>query len=402
MALTRFPLETDQPRVEVTLPPGRHVLELVVEDSAGLRSEPDTVTVTVREELPLPEIAGISPVSGVAGRSVRAAINGRHLQGATAVRFDGRGVTARILSSADPERLVVQVNVASNASPGARGFSVTTPAGTARSPEGVNFTVKAAEEPSTITGIEPSSGRAGTTVSAFINGTNLLGARSVAFSGTGVSAEISGRVSATRVPVRITISSRASTGPRSFYITTPSGRVMSPRNVTFTVRAAEVMRRITGIEPSFGRTGRTVNAVITGSGLDGASAVTFSGTGVTARISGRVSSTRVPVSITISRLAPSGARSFYVTTPAGRITSPRGVTFNVSGFIVVQPGELGVGAVEGIGPAYTERLTGAGISNAAALAEAEPSKVAGVLGISEERARVLINNARKKIEEGRG
>ena len=56
MAITRFPLETDQPVVEVTLPPGRHVLELVVEDSAGLRSEPDTVTITI--ENVLPEISG--------------------------------------------------------------------------------------------------------------------------------------------------------------------------------------------------------------------------------------------------------------------------------------------------------------------------------------------------------
>ncbi len=398
MALTRFPLETDQPRVEVTLPPGRHVLELVVEDSAGLRSEPDTVTITVREELPLPEIAGISPSSGVAGRSVRAAITGRHLQGATAVRFDGRGVTARILSSADQERLVVQVNVASDASPGARGFSVTTPAGTARSPEGVNFTVEEAAEPSTITGIEPSAGRAGTTVSAVISGTNLLGARGVAFSGTGVSAEISGRVSATRVPVRITISSRASTGPRSFYIATPSGRVMSPRDVTFTVQAAEVPARITGIEPSAGRAGTTVSAVISGTNLLGARGVAFSGTGVSAEISGRVSATRVPVRITIARVAPPGARSFSVLTPVGRITSPREVTFNVTSLLVEPSRELGVSVVEGIGPAYTERLTGAGITSVAALAAAEPSRVAGVLGISEERARALINNARRMVE----
>ena len=45
---TRFPIETDQPVIEVTLPVGRHVLELVVEDSAGLRSAPDTVVITVQ------------------------------------------------------------------------------------------------------------------------------------------------------------------------------------------------------------------------------------------------------------------------------------------------------------------------------------------------------------------
>ncbi len=400
MALTRFPIETDQPQIEVTLPPGTHTLELVVEDSAGLRSEPDTVTITVQEEQLLPEITGIEPSNGTAGRSIRAAITGSNLQGATAVRFEGRGVSARVLSSAEPGRLIVQISIAADAAPGDRRFTVTTPAGTARSPEGVSFTVEAVVEPSRITGIEPANGRAGATISAVITGINLLGARGVGFSGTGVSAEISGRVSATRVPVRITISRTASPGPRSFYITTPTGRVASPRDVTFTVEAAEVLRRITGIEPISGRVGSTVSAVISGVGLDGASAVSFSGTGITARISGRVTSTRVPVSISISRVAPSGPRSFTVTTPAGRVTSPRSVTFNVSGLVVIPSREIRLNEVEGIGPAYTERLTAGGVSSAAALAEAEPTRVARILGVSEERASVLIGNARRRVEGG--
>ncbi len=46
---TQFPFETNEPKVEVTLPVGRHVLELVVEDSAGLRSAPATVVITVQK-----------------------------------------------------------------------------------------------------------------------------------------------------------------------------------------------------------------------------------------------------------------------------------------------------------------------------------------------------------------
>ena len=136
---TKFPLTTDSPQIEVTLPVGENVLELVVEDSAGLRSEPDTVTITVREELPLPEITGIEPTSGVAGRIIKTEITGRHLQGATSVEFDGMGVSARILSSAEPERLFLEITIAADAASVARGFTVTTPAGTAKSPEGVIF-----------------------------------------------------------------------------------------------------------------------------------------------------------------------------------------------------------------------------------------------------------------------
>jgi hypothetical protein len=49
MATTSFPIETTNPKVEVTLPVGQHVLELIVVDSAGLRSAPATVVITVQK-----------------------------------------------------------------------------------------------------------------------------------------------------------------------------------------------------------------------------------------------------------------------------------------------------------------------------------------------------------------
>lgn len=49
MAITSFPIETTNPKVEVTLPVGQHVLELIVVDSAGLRSAPATVVITVQK-----------------------------------------------------------------------------------------------------------------------------------------------------------------------------------------------------------------------------------------------------------------------------------------------------------------------------------------------------------------
>ncbi len=64
MATTNFPFETTEPKVEVTLPVGRHTLQLVVEDSAGLRSEPATVVIEVKRFLPTiitPTITHITP-----------------------------------------------------------------------------------------------------------------------------------------------------------------------------------------------------------------------------------------------------------------------------------------------------------------------------------------------------
>src|SRR5512143_1323532 len=99
MALTQFPFETNQPQVQVTLPVGRHVLELVVEDSAGLKSAPDTVVITVESaQVPPPTITGIDTTAGNPGATVNAVITGTNLDGATAVTFDGAGVTAAIRS----------------------------------------------------------------------------------------------------------------------------------------------------------------------------------------------------------------------------------------------------------------------------------------------------------------
>ena len=47
MPLTKFPQDTDEPRLDVTLPVGTHVFKLTVIDDAGMRSQPDTVVIRV-------------------------------------------------------------------------------------------------------------------------------------------------------------------------------------------------------------------------------------------------------------------------------------------------------------------------------------------------------------------
>ena len=42
-----FPIETAEPVIEITMPTGEYLFELVVEDTAGLVSAPDTVTIEV-------------------------------------------------------------------------------------------------------------------------------------------------------------------------------------------------------------------------------------------------------------------------------------------------------------------------------------------------------------------
>jgi hypothetical protein len=324
MALTRFPIETDQPTIEVILPVGTHILELVVEDSAGLRSAPDTVTITVRAELP--EITGISPDGGRAGDTVEVTIAGRNLEGATGVSFSGEGISGEILPGGTDESLPVRLVIDATAAATERTFTVTTAAGSSASPADVVFTIQAGL--AQITGISPISARAGDTVEVTIAGRNLEGATGVSFSGEGISGEILPGGTDESLPVRLVIDATAAATERTFTVTTPAGTAESPADLVFTVTAVE-LPEITGISPVSGVQRSIVDATITGANLLGAREVTFSGTGIAAQILRGGTSALLPVRLTISGGAPTGARSFTVVTARGTAVSPRGVVFNV-------------------------------------------------------------------------
>jgi hypothetical protein len=74
-----------------------------------------------------------------------------------------------------------------------------------------------------ISSITVTSGQSGSTVSAVINGTNLSGATSVEFTGSGVTAIVQPGGTATSVPVTISIFPAAATGQRQLSVNTPTG-----------------------------------------------------------------------------------------------------------------------------------------------------------------------------------
>jgi hypothetical protein len=77
---------------------------------------------------------------------------------------------------------------------------------------------------------------------------------------------------------------------------------------------------VTGITPSVGNPGMQLMATVTGTNLSGASAVSFSGAGVTAAIQSGGDSSHLPVNITIDANAALGSRSLTVMAPAGAYT----------------------------------------------------------------------------------
>ncbi|OQP59404.1 hypothetical protein A3860_37745 [Niastella vici] len=216
-----------------------------------------------------PTILSFTPYSGLPGTTVT--ITGYHLAGATAVTFNGVNAASYTVNSAQQITAVVGT--------GASGtVQVITPYGIAYGP--VQFTVL---YPPTITSFSPTSGVAGTTVT--IKGTNLKKYTAVTIGGVPVQSV----QSSTDTTIVVVVGACASGDVK---VTTNGG---SAALAGFTFIPAPT---ITSFTPGSGKQGDTI--IITGTGLTGATAVTFgqvpaasftvnSGTQITAVVAGGAS-----------------------------------------------------------------------------------------------------------------
>ncbi len=144
-----FPIEVSEPKIDVNLPEGRYIFELVVEDSAGLKSTPDQVVITVKREIiPEPKITGITLRFGLPGQKVKAKIQGDNLLDAHEVLFwrnlakgpDSR-LEATIQAEGTVKELPISIWIKNSADFGEYSYTVATPGGEARSPDGLAFNV---------------------------------------------------------------------------------------------------------------------------------------------------------------------------------------------------------------------------------------------------------------------
>ncbi|GAB6095362.1 hypothetical protein JCM14469_16140 [Desulfatiferula olefinivorans] len=332
--LDDFPFETDQPQIDVILPVGTHVLELVVEDSAGLRSLPDTVVVTVeREELPDAVITGIDPVTGYQGRTVSARISGTGLADADGVTFYTQQTVTRPTRPTLPTRTLPTLPTLPDL------------------PTRLNIPDR--------------------TVTAVITDRSDEGLR-----------------------IDISIDAAAATGVRTFSVTTPSGVVHS-RDITFTVRGLitptitiPTITRPTVTIPTITRPTATIPTI---------TRPTVTIPTVTIPTITRPTVTIPTATIpTISRPTATIPTVTIPTITRPTVTRPTvtipTVTRPVTG------GGLTLTSVRGVGATLSDRLTAGGITTVADLAGADAARVARILGYQDvSRARVLIDNARELL-----
>jgi len=270
-----------------------------------------------------PTIASFAPISGSAGTIVT--ISGANFTGATAVTFNGLGVSFAVISDT-----AIQATVPAGATTGP--MSVTTPAGTAASSGA--FTVV---NPPTITIFAPTIGPVGTTVT--ISGADFTGATAVTFNGVSASFTVT---SATAI--QAAVPAGATTG--SLRVTTPGGTATSTSS--FTVLSPPT---ITIFAPTSGPVGTSVT--INGTNFTGATAVAFNGLGASFAVTSDTA-----IQATVPARATTGPMS--VTTPAGTATSS-------GAFTVVNPPTITIFAPT-IGPVGTTvTISGADFTGATAV-----------------------------------
>jgi hypothetical protein len=252
-------------------------------------------------------LASISPAFGVRNSTVAVTLYGTGLTGSTAVTVAGTGVTASGLTVVNDTTLTANFAITAAAAIGARNVTVTTPTGLTNP---ITFTV----ETPTLKFMVPTQGAQGTIVNVTLYGSGLTGLSALTVSGTGVTVSSVSALNDTTVQATFTIASTAGLGNRNVTATSVSG---TSNALTFTV-VPPATPTLNAISPARGVRSTVVAVKLTGSLLNGATAITVSpATGITVGPITPVSANEVDTTFTIASTAPLGARNVTITTPGG-------------------------------------------------------------------------------------
>jgi hypothetical protein len=264
-------------------------------------------------------LTSIAPAQGAQGTVVNVTITGTGLTLASAVNVSGGGITVSNFAAVSATTVTATFTITPTATLGARNVTVTTPAGVTNA---VTFTVVAPPAP-TLTSIAPASEVRGTSQGVLLTGTNFVAGSTVAIAPAATGVTVSGVAvtSATTITATITSTLGAAIGNVNVEVITPGG---TSNTLPFAITGPV----LTSIAPASNNRGTSGLAItLTGSGLTGATAVNFSGGGITVASLTPVSDTQVNATINIAVGAAAGARNVTVTAPGGNSNA---VTFTVT------------------------------------------------------------------------
>ena len=260
-----------------------------------------------------PSVTSISPNARAIGSApVTITVTGTGFQtGQTPTLSLGNGVTVSNVTVVNPTSVTATVAIANNAIPGPRDATVTNPDGGSSTTTNA-FTVDAAPIINTVTPATIQRGATGVDIT--ISGSNFNTTdTAVTFSGTGLTITQTTRTSANVVVVRVNADTAAPLGARDVTVTNNDGGNVTKANA-LSVLSNPV---VTTVAPSAAAQGQTLDLTITGSGYDGTSLVSISGTGITLGTLTRSSATSLIQRITVASDAPTGLRAVNVTNGDG-------------------------------------------------------------------------------------
>ena len=303
-------------------------------------------------EQPAPTITGLSPSSGSAGTTVTITGTGFRNEGApivSAVTFDGVSATYVVTSNT-----TITATAPAHA-PGTVRVAVTTPGGTTANTSADDFTYGSSVP--TVTDVNPAGGPTAGGNLVVITGTGfngVTGAAGVKFGATNATSYIVNN------DTQITAVAPAGTaGAVNITVTHPvNGTSVNTVNDDYVYGATPT---ITSVAPAAGSAAGGTVVTITGTGLTGATAVTFGGTAATTFI--------VNSDTTITATAPAhaaGTVDVVVTTPIGTSANTAGDNFVyvAAGAPVITDVTPGQGSTAG-GTSVT--ITGSGFTGATAV-----------------------------------
>ena len=192
--------------------------DLTITTSAGLAALPDAFQVC----LPQPVISATDPPSAPRGRTLDLSVFGNHLSGTTSVSF-GQGVAVNSFQEKSPQELIVSISIGSEALPGPRQITLSTPGGTATLSDGFQVTIP----PPIVSGLSIDSVHRGQTHEIVISGENLDEVSEIDL-GEGVTVKTFYLDGSSRILATVDVADDASAGPRDVLVETPGGTATLP------------------------------------------------------------------------------------------------------------------------------------------------------------------------------
>ena len=290
--------------------------QLAIASSAAAGPRNITVTTPAGTSAPVvftvnsstgPAITGLTPATGMAGKTVAVTLLGASLVSGATLGISGTGVTFQSVTVVSATQITANLVIASGAAAGARSITVTTTAGTSAP---AVFTVSASGP--VVTGVNPADAPAGKTVNATLTGTGFGNGSTLAISGAGVIVQGIVVVSATQITAQLVIAGNATPGPRNVAVTT-SGGASAP----FVFMVDPGAPTLTSVSPPGGDFGATVAVVFTGTNFQTGATLSMSGMGITASKLTVVSPTQIAAQLSIAADAATGVHGFTITTAAG-------------------------------------------------------------------------------------